>query len=72
MRHTFASRLLELNEHPKIVQELLGHSDISMTIDTYSHVMPALKHVAAQKLNDLFIITEPDNDNNQKEHKHDH
>ncbi|KYH31125.1 site-specific integrase [Neomoorella mulderi] len=54
LRHTFATRLLELNEHPKIVQELLGHSTITMTLDTYSHVSPELKKQAAAKLDGLF------------------
>lgn len=54
LRHTYATRLLEANEHPKVVQELLGHSDISLTLNTYSHVMPELKRQAAAKLNSLF------------------
>lgn len=54
LRHTYATRLLEANEHPKVVQELLGHSNITMTLDTYSHVMPELKRAAAAKLNGLF------------------
>lgn len=55
LRHTYATRLLEANEHPKVVQELLGHSDISMTLNTYSHVMPELKKAAADKINFLFV-----------------
>lgn len=54
LRHTYATRLLELNEHPKVVQELLGHSSIEMTLDTYSHVMPEIKQAAVQKLDALF------------------
>lgn len=54
LRHTYATRLLEANEHPKVVQEILGHSDITMTLNTYSHVMPEIKMAAAQKLNHLF------------------
>jgi integrase len=54
LRHTYATRLLELNEHPKVVQEILGHSDISMTLDIYSHVMPEIKQAAAAKTNFLF------------------
>ncbi len=56
MRHTFASRLLEVNEHPKVVQEMLGHANISMTLDIYSHVMPEVKKAAAMKLNSLFQL----------------
>lgn len=54
LRHTFATRLLEENERPKVVQEMLGHANISMTMDTYSHVMPELKKSAADKLNHFF------------------
>jgi integrase len=54
LRHTYATRLLEANEHPKTVQELLGHADISLTLNTYSHVMPELKRAAAQKIDFLF------------------
>lgn len=54
LRHTYATRLLKTNEHPKVVQELLGHSQISMTLDTYSHVMPELKKALAAKLNGLW------------------
>jgi integrase len=54
LRHTYATRLLEANEHPKVVQELLGHKDISTTLNIYSHVMPEIKKAAAMKLNSLF------------------
>lgn len=56
LRHTYATRLLELNEHPKVVQELLGHSTIAITLDIYSHVFPEIKKAAADKINDLFDI----------------
>ncbi|WP_232841428.1 tyrosine-type recombinase/integrase [Caldicellulosiruptor acetigenus] len=54
LRHTYATRLLEANEHPKVVQELLGHNDISTTLNIYSHVIPEIKKAAAMKLNNLF------------------
>jgi len=38
LRHTFASNMLQLGIHPKIVQEILGHSNITTTLDTYSHI----------------------------------
>ncbi len=56
LRHTYATRLLEANEHPKVVQELLGHSDISLTLNTYSHVMPELKRAAADKVYEFLLI----------------
>ena len=56
LRHTCATRLLEANVHPKIVQEILGHSNITLTLDTYSHVMPELKKAAIAKLDNLFDL----------------
>ena len=49
-RHTTATLLLAANEHPKVVQELLGHAQISLTLDTYSHVMPGMREAATSKL----------------------
>ncbi|MCX7884095.1 MAG: tyrosine-type recombinase/integrase [Caloramator sp.] len=54
LRHTYATRLLEMNEHPKVVQEILGHKDITTTLNIYSHVMPEVKKAAALKINHLF------------------
>lgn len=54
LRHTYATRLLEEGENLKVVQELLGHSNISMTANTYSHVSVEVKQDAAEKLNKLF------------------
>ncbi|MBC7293603.1 MAG: site-specific integrase [Thermoleophilia bacterium] len=54
LRHTFATRLLELGQDLKVVQELLGHSQISVTADTYAHVTNRLKRQAADKLDEYF------------------
>lgn len=54
LRHTFATRLFELGENPKTVQELLGHGNISITLDTYTHVLDDMKVKAVSKLNDLY------------------
>mgnify|MGYP002793503449 FL=1 len=54
LRHTYATRLFELGEDPKTVQVLLGHSNISITLDTYTHVLDNLKDNAISKLNDLY------------------
>jgi integrase len=40
--------------HPKIVQEILGHSEISMTMDIYSHVLPTMQEDAMEKFNKAF------------------
>lgn len=54
LRHSAASLLLSLDVHPKIVQELLGHSQISLTLDTYSHVLPSLQAEAVNRLGTLL------------------
>jgi integrase len=54
LRHTAATHLLRRGVHPKVVQELLGHSTISLTLDTYSHVAPALHAEVAQHMQTLF------------------
>ena len=50
LRDTAATLSLSQGVHPKIVQERLGHSQISLTLDTYSHVLPSMQKEAAQKL----------------------
>jgi site-specific recombinase XerD len=47
LRHSVASILLAAGTHPKVVFELLGHSSIGLTLDTYSHVIPSLAEEAA-------------------------
>ena len=54
LRHTNATLLLLKGEHPKVVQERLGHSSISMTMDIYSHVLPRMGKAAADKLEELL------------------
>jgi site-specific recombinase XerD len=54
LRHSTASMLLEAGTHPKVVQELLGHSTIQLTLDTYSHVVPALHEHAARTIDILL------------------
>jgi integrase len=54
LRHSFATRLLEENEHPKVVQELLGHKSVQLTLDTYSHVSNQLKQDAIEKIGKYF------------------
>jgi integrase len=50
LRHSAASLLLALNIHPRVVMELLGHSQISLTMDTYSHTVPEILRDAIDKL----------------------
>ncbi len=54
LRHTAATLLLGEGVHPKVVQERLGRSTISVTMDIYSHVMPTLQRDAAERLDRLL------------------
>lgn len=54
LRHTSATLMLLIGEHPKIVQERLGHSDISMTLNRYSHVTPGMQKRAADNLSSVL------------------
>jgi integrase len=54
LRHTAATLLLTRGVHPKVVQEMLGHSTIALTLDTYSHVAPALHREVATQMEHLF------------------
>ena len=54
LRHTSASLQLQAGTNPKIVQERLGHSSISITLDTYSHVIPGLQKAATERFDEIF------------------
>lgn len=54
LRHTFATRALENGIPPKVVQEILGHSSITMTLDLYTHVLPKTKADEMKKMAALF------------------
>ena len=54
LRHTFATLMLQNGEHPKVVQEMLGHATIAITMDTYSHVLPNMQSDAVNRLEVLL------------------
>ncbi|MFD1404447.1 tyrosine-type recombinase/integrase [Robinsoniella peoriensis] len=54
LRHTFATRGLENGIKPKVMQTILGHSTLSMTMDLYAHVLPNAKAEELEKLANLF------------------
>jgi integrase len=54
LRHTFATALFAKRAHPKVVQSLLGHSSITQTMDTYSHVMEGIGGDAVDGLGEAF------------------
>lgn len=47
LRHTHATLALAAGVHPKVVSERLGHASITITLDTYSHAIPAMPETAA-------------------------
>lgn len=54
LRHTCATLLLTKNVNPKVVSEMLGHSNIAITLDTYSHVLPNMQDSAARALEEAL------------------
>lgn len=54
LRHTCATLLLSRGVHPKFVQELLGHSSIAITLDTYSHVLPGMDSGLGDAMDDAL------------------
>jgi site-specific recombinase XerD len=46
--------MLQNGEHPKVVQEMLGHATIAITMDTYSHVLPNMQQEAVNRLGTLL------------------
>lgn len=54
LRHFTATSLLQRGVHPKLVQALLGHSQISITMDTYSHVIPGINKETSERMNDIL------------------
>ena len=54
LRHSHATQLLAAGVHAKIVQERLGHSTITTTLDRYSHVMPSMQEDAAARIDEAF------------------
>jgi integrase len=55
LRHSCATLLLAANEHPKVVSERLGHASITLTLDTYSHVLPSMQQAASEKLESILF-----------------
>ena len=55
LRHTHATLALQAGVHPKVVSERLGHANVSITLDTYSHAIPAMQEEAAIKIAELVF-----------------
>jgi len=54
LRHTCASLLFQKNVHPKLVQELLRHASVAITLDTYSHMLPSMGGEAADAMGEAL------------------
>ena len=54
LRHTCATLLLRQGVNPKYVQELVGHADITLTLNVYSHVLPDMGDAAAGAMDDAL------------------
>lgn len=55
LRHSCATLLLSQGEHPKVVSERLGHASVTLTLDTYSHVLPNMQQQAAERLEGVLF-----------------
>jgi integrase len=54
LRHTHATALLSKEVNIKVISERLGHSNIKVTLDTYSHVLPTMQKDAVRKLDQII------------------
>ena len=52
--HTAATLLLQADTHVKLVSEMLGHSSIIITLDTYSHVLPTMHDEIADTMGQIL------------------
>lgn len=57
LRHSCATLLMAAGENPKVVSERLGHASVTLTLDTYSHVLPDMQKSASDKLGNLLFGT---------------
>ena len=55
IRHTHATALMAAGVNPKVVQQRLGHSDVSITLNTYTHVLPSMDKEAAEKIDNILF-----------------
>jgi integrase len=55
LRHTFATLALQAGVNPKVVSEILGHANIGITLDTYSHAVPSMQEEATERVSDLIF-----------------
>jgi len=54
LRHTAATLLLGMGVEMKVIQDILGHSNIATTANIYAHVLPAMRQDAMKKMDELL------------------
>lgn len=60
LRHSNATAMIEAGISPKVVQQRLGHADVTTTLNIYTHVLPSMDQAAASKLDDIFFAPSVD------------
>lgn len=55
LRHSNATALIQAGVNPRVVQQRLGHSDVSITLNTYTHVLPEMDAAAAEKIDTILL-----------------
>lgn len=67
LRHSAATILLSMGVNMKVIQELLGHSDISITLGLYSHLLPTMQQDMVDKLDDAYKLDNEEKDEDGEE-----
>lgn len=62
LRHSHAAHLIEQGQHPKVIQERMGHGSIQVTLDTYGHLMPGMDERVVDTLDAALDQARPDDD----------
>ena len=55
LRHSNATALIQAGVNPRVVQQRLGHSDVNITLNIYTHVLPEMDVEAAEKLDAIML-----------------
>ncbi len=58
LRHTFASTMIAAGVHPRVLQELMGHSSIAVTMNVYGHLFPGVAESAVDALSERIATAE--------------
>ena len=67
LRHSAATILLSMGVNMKMIQELLGHSDIAITLGLYSHLVPAMQQDMVDKWDVAFKLEDKEKDEHEED-----